>query len=120
LSRTRPWARGTEFSLPMIHLNCTASRESHVVIKIEFPINIERGVGFGKADDLVIDQTCSLGGRDDIEVFNASLFAFGRNDPYCPVTFEVVSEALELFQFLQVVGQQKDCIQPLTKSVFPD
>jgi hypothetical protein len=42
LSRTRPWARGTEFSLPMIHLNCTASRESHVVIKIEFPINRER------------------------------------------------------------------------------
>jgi hypothetical protein len=24
----------------MIHLNCTASRESHVVIKIEFPINL--------------------------------------------------------------------------------
>ena len=40
LSRTRPWASGTEFSLPMIHLNCTASRESHVVIKIEFPINL--------------------------------------------------------------------------------
>jgi hypothetical protein len=47
----------------MIHLNCTASRESHVVIKIEFPINLFRPIRskrVKRANVIILDRTVIL------------------------------------------------------------
>jgi hypothetical protein len=73
------------------------------------------GVRIGKANNFIIHQTCSFGRCDNIEILDASLFPFGRDDPYRAVALEVTSEALELSQILKAFGRQKNNVQ-----VFPE
>jgi hypothetical protein len=74
----------------MIHLNCTASRESHVVIKIEFPINHDGPVRYAVAPQLIGYQPpgfASLAFQQPMkEAFGCTLIATGldKNIDYVP------------------------------------